>query len=1109
MDKVNFEVLNVNLEGVNLIEASAGTGKTYSVAMLALRLVVEKKIGIDKILMVTFTNQAVAEMAGRIREFLRLALQRAEEKYIAEKNISALIDDRIAAGEDRQFLIGILKKALAGLDEASIQTIHSFCQDSLTTFAFETGQAYGLELKEDISEIIERYVQEFWRTQITGLDKIILLLSKKGISLKLLLEVSKNRLAGKSYIPPIEWDDKRKDELAEQYDLVKTHYKENIINYVKILTQIKIPYFNEKALLTVTSELSTLDGFIKFLSNPGPNGYTTKIFSEVLPEAKSLVDVFVGIKNLFIQSLYNRCAEYVYRQVNITVLDNHLLTYDDMINKLHAGVCENEKLGELLANKYEAIFIDEFQDTDRLQYEIYDQVYGDGKTLFYIGDPKQSIYGWRKADLTTYFRAAQKPGVKKFTMDTNYRSSDDYVKAMNSFFGSENPFLNEHIHYQNMGSKKDAKKGGIHKNGENIAPIHIFKSENKDNIKKEVAKLVDVLVHDSFYLEERLKKSDICILVRTKHEGKALKKLLANRGINAINIDDTKIFETLEAKDLYHILEGVLHPSPGNINKSLINGFTGFDGDDVLSLDEVALVEIFRKYQKTWVNSGVYAMFRQFLKDFNVNHHLQNPENHLGVRKLSNLHQLMEILQEKEYKQELKPNGLLAYLKKQISGGDNGDDIYLQRLESDEDAVTIMTIHKAKGLEFPVVIAPFLDIEASEKFDFSSYRDEAGEYCFYNNKLRDESCFEQFEQQLKEENRRLLYVAITRAKYNCFIFRLDGSRTRGRKTALKPFVDVLESNSVINISNFDWQIENQQPSIINNTSKTQEAIPLINDFHLPDANWRKMSFSFLTLHHAPVPKVFGSELSEDYDKFVFQTLPRGASLGDMLHYIFERVDFGQGAEWETVVRRSLQRYFPQHEEAYLTYLLDMVRQVTQTEIQVKDGAFTLADVDKKKLVAELEFDLPVAQLNTSKLYSIPSLEEGIQVGAKAGQELQGMLTGFVDLFFQHNGKYYILDWKSNYLGDQLEHYDQESMLQAMNDNNYHLQYLLYSFAIKQYLESRLPDFDYERDFGGVVYLFLRGVRIGGTTGIYTQRPSLEQVEYLERVFYTVKVVPGF
>lgn len=680
-------------------------------------------------------------------------------------------------------------------------------------------------------------------------------------------------------------------------------------------------------------------------------------------------------------------------------------------------------------------------------------------------------------------------------MSTNFRSSKAYVAAMNKFFSLDNPFLTDKIPYHTMVSHDDVGKVGLEKNGNPLPQMQVFLSDTKESINKEVADLVEVLLRDGCTLNgETLKRSDIGILVRTKREGKALKNGLDKKGIHAINIDETKVFETDEARQLMYILESVLNISWKSVNKGLLNNFTCITPEELLLLDEDKLLAKFSEYGKIWMVDGISAMMRRYMADFDVLSKLQNATNTMGLRRLSTLNQLLEVIQEAAFEYELKPNGLLTYLQKQLGGGDNESDTYLQRLESDEEAVIIMTIHKAKGLEFSVVIAPYLDMVAKEKFDFSSYRNEHGKYLFYPNEHGNGEPKQLFIQQLEEENRRLLYVAVTRAKYNCFLFRLDGSKSQGKATALKPFIDNISSSEEINISRFDWKIENQRNE---DAIDSNLELRILNpNFNLPDANWRKMSFSFLTQHGKATPKIYGSEQDNEYDQFIFQTLPRGTSLGDMLHYIFERVNFKEDSNWEEVVKRSLERYYPQYQETFLAHLLAMVKQVTNVSLNVDGESFTLQDVDPEQLVSELEFDLPIKNFNTGGILGIPR-EDAFMLTARAGQELKGLLNGFVDLFFQHNGKYYILDWKSNYLGDQLEHYNYENMLQAMNDNNYHLQYLLYSLGIKQYLTSRVPGFDFERDFGGVVYLFLRGIRQNESSGVFTVKPTLEQMEYLE------------
>jgi len=1086
----NFDPKTVALRGVNLVEASAGTGKTYSVAILVLRLIVEKKVPIQRILMVTFTNAAVAEMAHRIRKFIRLGMQAAQGVEIGEQNIREYILEK-SNHIDPQEIINRLNTALIGLDEASIQTIHSFCHDSLKLFAFETGQAFGLKLQEDLSDSISLAAEEYWRNHVTGLPKDLLAeMEQNKISLQTLKEAVKESLGGKSFdfegneTPREAWEAWQQ----EFYGAVENQ-RSSIIqaieqSTIKGLSLAKKSTWIEKFQDDPESCLNELKS--------SKSNYVMALREEIFSD---LLWIFDNKTNA-LKSTIKHCIQFAKEQLTTYLKKNHLLTYDDMISRLHQAVLSNEDLVAKLSDRYDAVFIDEFQDTDKLQYEIYDRLYGEKKTLFYIGDPKQSIYGWRKADLNTYFQASTKAGVTRYTMGTNYRSTSSLLDSLNSFFSIENPFLDSNIPYLPVTSGLGNQRKVISKGTINLEPIQIYESSNKGDIPEKVVALVaDLITGDTKLDEKKIKLSDIAILVRTKNEGKGIKQELTRKGIPAVNVDETKIFETEEAEYLEYILQTTLEISWKGVNKALLNKFTGWKSEDLLSKDSDQLVSKFKEYQKTWADQGVYTMIRKYIQDFGVLEYLFRAENPAGKRVYSNLSQLMEILQEKEYRYELRPSGLLSYLTKQRAEESLGEsEKYLQRLEDDQDAITIMTIHKAKGLEFPIVIAPYLNMRPKSTFTFSSFRKTDGTYCFYSNNLAPvPSHVELYKQQTEEENRRILYVALTRAIYHCFIFHVDSET----ESTLSPFIR--EENDQIKYFPADQFPFPEVKKVLSiSESKKNLVFEALPDLELPDQNWRKLSFSYLTRKTKPLPKTASENYTNAYEEFVFKKLPKGASIGDLLHYIFERIDFQDQTDWTHIVEKAIKRFYPQFGEEMTEHLMELVDQVLSVSISHVSPDFSLNKVTKDKKVSEWEFDLSSTAFEPALLMSIP-LQDDFLVRSVEGKALQGILNGLVDLIFEYEGKYYILDWKSNFLGDSLADYEEDKLLEAMNTNNYHLQYFLYSLALKQFLETYQQGFDFQRDFGGVIYLFLRGIRSGKTNGVFHYRPSMEQMEYLENL----------
>ncbi|MDX1718697.1 MAG: UvrD-helicase domain-containing protein [Salegentibacter mishustinae] len=1096
----NFNPLDksaVKLEGSNLVEASAGTGKTYSIGLLVLRLLLEKDLKISQVLMVTFTNHAVAELAARIRKFLLLGIKSVEGEEV-EKPIEQLI----ATYPDKELVMIKLKEALSQLDEASIQTIHSFCQEALLNNALDSGQPFGLELQADVLEIANEAVKRFWRRNISGLPKSILQ-EVKEINLGNFHSVIRESLGGKTYAL-VDEEDPIIEDFVCQFETFKKDYIKRRNSILECLQEFeeakfgKVAFKNKEKLIQLANDFS---GYCNLIVSEKPQ-YYVKVCDHFFAQDKKRLLEINEQKEPLAHYFIAQCIKEVNNDVQQYLQQNNLITYDELILRMHDEVVVQKNIGfqQKLREKYEAVFIDEFQDTDKLQYEIYNELFSENKIIFYIGDPKQSIYGWRKADLNTYF-AARKDVNRKFQMNRNFRSSQSYIDDINNFFlGPPNPFETEadgenHINYIAV-EANDGSSNGLFKNNDQPSALQTFSFNNQDEIKDNVIHLVNLLLNSyqaKWNEDQKVKASNIAILVRFNSQARDLKQKLTAAGIPSVTIDDSKVFEdSPEAKYLLYILGAILTTTESNINKALLNNIGGYISSEINQLDNDILVDSFREYREIWTKSGVFAAIKKFMDQFSVAERLMRKND---LRALTNFNQVLEILQEAEFRKELKPTGVYDFLNKRISEGSLDTDEYQQRVESDENAVKLLTIHTAKGLEFPIVITPFLDLNAEETHDYCSFRDEEGIYKFYPKKKGDSSMANAFENQLKQENRRLIYVALTRAKYHGFIF--NNNSKHFQNSSLKDFVNKWQnSSSLINLKE-EVKVKPEGINLGENFGKASKA-----NFKLADHLTGNLSFSGISAHGAYIPKENNGDPT-GYDQFIFKDMPRGTVIGDMLHLLFENIDFtGSEEHHREELEKLLDRFYPHKKEEYREGLLSMINHVLKADIEVKGQKIPLREIANSRKKNEMEFDLRTQNVDLVGLNAFDG-GEGIELGCNTQHPAKsGLLTGFIDLLFKYEDKFYILDWKSNYLGDDLSYYDgEDKMKAAMNEGNYHLQYLIYSVAVKNYLEQRIPDFDYEKHFGGVIYIFLRGTREEKQTGIYTNRPTLDQVEKLESLFY--------
>lgn len=1218
-----FDDTRIELQGHKMIEASAGTGKTFSLAMLVLRTLIEpdQETGLKKILMVTFTNAAVAELEIRVRRFIREAYEYLARGFVPETEIRTLIDSYEDNGMEipRERIMERLSNAMQSIDELKVMTIHSFCQETLKEFSFETNSAFDSDIITDDTELLDSVINEFWRKEIysLGTSSLEVLLSffdttstSQATKLRnLLMKALVCRLDNKEFVhaandaaeksikSAIEDFITRKAEIKDNYEsFVRDHFEEiqtaakvnartkqffpegcnanSLANeYYEVITRTgtkTIPNYFRDELLDLLEEYrrlrsdeitsqefeqyagNNLESLKQRVQNKDALNFLEKLIKGddkkgndrqgMLNDKFAVEYIRDNFSGLYAAALKRITSEgFLFREMKGIILNvvlhvllmdqnnggkyypmvssvknarNHI-GYDDMISRVHKSV---HRVSEVLRRKYDVLFIDEFQDTDRWQYEIFSGVF-QGKLAFFIGDPKQSIYGWRKADLNMYKTAREKfratdPGSVE-GMKRNFRSTPEMLEALNLVFESvENFFLDEGILYHEVHPGRDDMKK-MQKNGTNIVPIDIvMHDENvlrailgKQNVNKDdyyrsiigfVASETERLLYSGEYTvgNDKIRPSEIGILVRSNEQARDVKAALSGKGVQAITLDDTRILDTPEAKQLYFVMTAVNRPSRKTINRALIGKNFGFTtSEELAKKKDEEILETFDRLRDVWRRNGIFVMLSSFIDIFGVRQHCADIEKQGGLRSLSNYYQLMELLHEIETRSKLNEESLVSWFLKAMSGRKGKNDEYVQRLESDEDAVKIVTIHKSKGLEYDVVFAPFLDLQAWTT-DIVEYADPVtGRYFFSLNDHGENQ--ERNLETIRQENRRLIYVALTRARYKCYINAngypgLDDSSLRPIVESLKNSGgnDLIEMNPVGLQEPFDRENGGtDQPKI--GSRDLNGIAPFIQsrDIH---------SFSSLSRRHDPVT----SELLETdnrYDNFVFNELPRGAKAGLFLHKIFELLDFKAEDTYGPTIESAGGYYSTMYRGDHLQSYTDLVRHCMNAPVLDEGGNFILRlnEIRKEDKLPELEFYFSLDRHNKSQIVEIiPEVQFSTEL------EIEGVMHGFIDLLFRHrNGKYYILDWKSNFLGNRLQDYDRQGLEEGMRGSNYHLQYHIYTIAVKRYLEKKIRDFNYERDFGGVIYMFLRGVRAKSpNTGVFFSKPSADIIKSLERLF---------
>jgi len=1191
----NFDLLNSPLEGANLIEASAGTGKTFTITCLFLRLLLEKRLTVNDILVVTYTVAATEELRDRTRKKLREALEAFSRGDSEDSFLKGLVQ-KIKDAEDA---INLLRAALRDFDEASIFTIHGFCQRTLHESAFESGSLFDTELEpEQETGLLEEIVQDFWRRQFynapvdlvsyTQSKKMgpayFLELLKKGMShldLKITPEIAP---AGAINVEPFyrayeklkeAWPKVRAEVETKLCDpALYSEYGNKLSEYLGMMEAYAeggLPIFPlpEKFEKFTTAGLGkkTRKGKIT------PRHPFFTLCDEVQKEAEPL-QRDMDRRLLFLKGEIFRTLR---EELPVRKQRRNIQSFDDLLTRLRhsLGKAGGDELSETIRRRYKAALIDEFQDTDPVQYAIFQNIFGKGGAiLFLIGDPKQAIYSFRGADLFAYLKAAGRVDTR-YTLTRNWRSEAGLITAVNTIFANgANPFLYREIPFEKALPKEGRDDEPLKITGKAEPPFHLWFVDSREVaeagvigkglayelIPKAVAGEISRLIllgrnKKALWGSRALREGDIAVLTRTNNEAQLMQDALSELKIPSVLYSTGNLFDTHEAMEMSRLLEGIANPHDERvIRAALSTDMIGVDGETIENLqrDETGWekwLSRFREYYEMWGKYGFIRMFRYFLSRETVRSRLLSLPN--GERRLTNVLHLSEILHQAAMEEKLGVVGLLKWLARQRDPGSPRLEEHQLRLESDANAVKVVTIHKSKGLEYPIVFCPFnwakSKIDPKEVF---SFHDEADDWKL-NLVLDPEGNPHRASAEREElaENMRLLYVSLTRAKHRCYLVwgRFRDAETSSLSYILHPPRDASE-NVVEETGNHFKAMEDeailQDLERIAGKSKGNILLadmPRTPGKEVPPAeqekkdlagrtfsgpiprDWQIASFSSLTagLHEGEdsfsraamdLPdhdlRVLPEEpLPEEEPGSIF-AFPRGTKAGSFLHEVFETLDFME--KDSSVVKRLVEEKLREYgfEQEWQGAISRMIGKVLNAPLDPAANGFSLSQISKKERLTELEFYFPLQAVTPKKLRKIFADHAGSEIPAEFPTRIgelnfspaRGFMKGFIDLVFQSQGRFFIVDWKSNFLGNRAEDYDRRRMTREMEDNFYLLQSNLYVLALHQYLKNRLPDYSYREHFGGAYYLFLRGVdpQKGKELGIWRDFPGEELVEALSK-----------
>jgi exodeoxyribonuclease V beta subunit len=844
--------------------------------------------------------------------------------------------------------------------------------------------------------------------------------------------------------------------------------------------------------------------------------------------------------------------------------------FDDLLEDLYRALLSDGGgaiLAGLLRAKYRAALIDEFQDTDPVQYEIFRSIYaGSDLPLFLIGDPKQAIYSFRGADIFAYMRAAREVREdRRFTLTDNWRSAPPLLDAFNTLFdNTRRPFLYDEILYHPLaaGNLESGESGEV----DECEPMQLWFMDSDDEktgmltvedagafASKAVADEILRLLQDGEVLvrAKPLTAGDIAVIVRTHRQAAMVLNALSARGIAGVMRSDRSIFATREAEELRILLSALGDPaSEPKVRAALVTDLLGRSGSDIAALldDEESWTEClrsFRYYHELWLQFGCMVMSRELMSKEGIRGRLLAYPD--GDRRLTNLLHCFELLHGEEHERGVGIEGLIAWFSERLGCEDEQDE-YQIRLETDEAAVKIVTVHVSKGLEYPVVFCPFLWGGATRKGEVVMFHNEQWQLVkdFGSSDIGRHRSLAGKES--LAESLRLLYVALTRAKYRCYLFtgktRADTSPinymlhasgeirgTENPTTALvaemkamsaETMVGQLQSLAESSMGTIGFRRMNRSDIVENSlllriTGASDQ--PHLRSFSgRVDTGWHVSSFTSFSRHESgqeqrsdELPdrdelRMSGrAPIASSNEESIF-TFPKGAQAGIFMHGIFEKLDFASHSD-ETIrdlVIQGLERY--NYKPEWEPHITGMVHNVLRTPLSSTDATFMLGTLKKGSWSAELEFFFPLRFINSSLLGELLAqhgfLSGGIDLAELAEalhfKPVKGMLMGFMDMVFEEGGRYYLLDWKSNHLGNCIDDYGQSAMTQAMQSNLYPLQYLLYTVALNRYLSLRVKNYHYATHFGGIIYVFLRGVsrEHGESRGFFRDLPPEGLIEAL-------------
>ncbi|CAD83339.1 exonuclease V, beta chain [Candidatus Blochmanniella floridana] len=1199
----NLDILYLPLHGIRLIEAPAGTGKTYNLIIIYLRLLLNlgtqtafsKPLSTKNILIVTFTKTAVHNLKNRIKENIRQfrldCIQGYSTNPIFSKLLSQIYDINLS--------INLLRIAEKEINQSAIFTIHGFCQKILVENTIELNMLFDLTIIENKLVPYQKICSDFWRRNFYKLPlNIIQLIQTFWKNPEELLKdiipyiyndlttIQHSKFIDQShknistyYANIIDCIDSIKKEWntkIQQHDLIKIIYihnkpnhrkkynKKNLDRWIEIINQWSIqPTSNH----TIPNELKQFRSSVLIINKNNQNFQKLFLFDLIEQLYRRIESFQLLILHMVMDDFQHNLYNMHYTRSQITFDDLvKLLLYNGFKNK-------NNKLIKNILEQYPVTIIDEFQDTDQNQYKIFHTLYNthtdQKKCLILIGDPKQAIYGFRGANIFTYMQIRQSLHYKYY-LNINWRSSPGMVNAINQLFQVPNPFVFKDISFiPSIPSYKNNKHQFlIHNQLQSPLCFWLYSHEciTMNNYKTIMAQECSIVLQNLLYnihnktawLENNICKkkilqtSDIAILVRNHSEASLIRSELLKRNIPTTFLSSRRnIFETIESYELLLLIRAILFPKLDTICTALTTIFFKFNATDVENIHNNTfrweqIFKEFSEYYLIWKNNNILSMIKKILFRYKIPETLlSNPSE---KNSLINILHLGELLNDFS-KQCHSKHSLMQWLEYNIYYPQNQNqsaEHHKLRFNDDHHLIKISTIHQSKGLEFPITYLPFISCYTNTK-RFSNNQ-KILQSTPYANLLQSSSTLDFFDLERLSEDLRLLYVAITRSIYHCsigiapIIYKSRHKNTlhttdlhhsalgyliqNKKPNTPQELKQCLQKLSISSNKNITFRIISKiskKSKLYCNCTKTINITNQTKSLHAKKWQkpilwktynniWRYTSYSELkkniitdssSTEYLNIQNIFDFNF-DDYinnkktpsNLLTAHTFPKGKVCGMFFHDLFKFLNFRK-----TINTRSLQTHMERY-NINLNWTIPLQKWIyTIINTPINSDYLTLSKIIPENTQTELKFSLCIKNtLTPHKLDKLCKYYDPLSLRAPIlnFETVTGILHGFIDLIFYWKNKYYLLDYKTNWLGNNNNFYTQTMIEKNMIQYRYELQYQLYTIALHRFLQHKIQSYTYEKNFGGVYYLFIRGMNgLSFNNGIYFCRPSWEFIKTLD------------